>query len=46
MPSPSRRWQKLQRLLVGESIGVAVMFTVARHERVLDIIVVPHELPA
>jgi serine protease Do len=36
----------LQRLLVGERIGASVRFTVARHERVLDIVVVPHELAA
>jgi serine protease Do len=37
---------ELQRLLVGERIGASVTFTVARHERVLDIAVVPHELAA
>ena len=31
---------------VGERIGAAVTFMVARHERVLDIVVVPHELAA
>jgi S1-C subfamily serine protease len=37
---------ELQRLLVGERIGASVTFTVARHERVLDIAVVPNELAA
>ena len=37
---------ELQRLLVGERIGAPVTFTVARHERVLDIVVVPNELAA
>jgi S1-C subfamily serine protease len=37
---------ELQRLLVGERIGESVTFTVARHERVLDIVVVPNELAA
>jgi hypothetical protein len=37
---------ELQRLLVGERIGTAVTFTVARHERVLDVVVVPRELAA
>ncbi|HYQ11297.1 MAG TPA: trypsin-like peptidase domain-containing protein [Gaiellaceae bacterium] len=37
---------ELQRLLVGERIGASVTFTVARHERVLDIVVVPNELAA
>ncbi len=36
----------LQRLLVGERIGTAVTFTVARHEHVLEIAVVPLELAA
>src|SRR6476469_9852330 len=37
---------ELQRLLVGERIVASVTFTVARHERVLDIVVVPNELAA
>jgi S1-C subfamily serine protease len=37
---------ELQRLLVGERIGASVTFTVARHERVLDIAVIPNELAA
>ena len=37
---------ELQRLLVGERIGASVTFTVARHERVLEIVVVPNELAA
>jgi len=37
---------ELQRLLVGERIGASVTFTVARHDRVLDIVVVPNELAA
>ena len=37
---------ELQRLLVSERIGAPVTFTVARIERVLDIVVVPHELAA
>jgi S1-C subfamily serine protease len=37
---------ELQRLLVGERIGAPVTFTLARHERVFDVVVVPHELAA
>jgi S1-C subfamily serine protease len=37
---------ELQRLLVGERIGAPVTFTVARHEHVLDIVVIPNELAA
>ena len=37
---------ELQRLLVGERIGASVTFTVARHEHVLDLVVVPNELAA
>jgi S1-C subfamily serine protease len=37
---------ELQRLLVGERIGASVTFTVARHERVLDVAVIPNELAA
>ena len=43
---PVETMAELQRLLVGERIGSRVTFTVARHERVLDIVVVPHELAA
>ena len=43
---PVETMAELQRLLVGERIGASVTFTVARHERVLDIAVVPHELAA
>jgi S1-C subfamily serine protease len=43
---PVETMGELQRLLVGERIGASVTFTVARHERVLDIIVVPNELAA
>jgi len=37
---------ELQRLLVRERIGSSVTFTVARHEHVLDIVVIPSELAA
>jgi serine protease Do len=43
---PVETMAELQRLLVGERIGASVTFTVARHERVFDIVVVPHELAA
>jgi S1-C subfamily serine protease len=43
---PVETMTELQRLLVGERIGAPVTFTVGRHERVLDIVVVPHELAA
>jgi serine protease Do len=43
---PLETMGELQRLLVGERIGASVTFTVARHERVLDIVVVPNELAA
>jgi S1-C subfamily serine protease len=43
---PVETMGELQRLLVGERIGASVTFTVARHERVLDIAVVPNELAA
>src|SRR5262249_11580936 len=43
---PLQTMSELQRLLVGERIGASVTFTVARHEHVLDIVVVPHELAA
>jgi serine protease Do len=43
---PVETMAELQRLLVGERIGAPVTFTVARHERVLDIVAVPRELAA
>src|SRR5437868_4948593 len=43
---PVETMAELQRLLVGERIGAPVTFTVARHEHVLEIAVVPHELAA
>jgi S1-C subfamily serine protease len=43
---PVETMAELQRLLVGERIGASVTFTVARHERVLEVVVVPHELAA
>jgi serine protease Do len=43
---PVETMAELQRLLVGERIGASVTFTVARHERVLDVVVVPLELAA
>jgi serine protease Do len=43
---PVETMAELQRLLVGERVGASVTFTLARHERVLDIVVVPHELAA
>jgi serine protease Do len=43
---PVETMAELQRLLVGERIGEPVTFTVARHERVLEIAVVPLELAA
>jgi len=43
---PVETMAELQRLLVGEQIGAPVTFTVARHERVLDVVVVPRELAA
>jgi S1-C subfamily serine protease len=43
---PVETMGELQRLLVGERIGASVTFTVARHERVLDIAVIPNELAA
>jgi serine protease Do len=43
---PVETMAELQRLLVGERIGAPVTFTVARHERVLDVVVVPRELAA
>jgi S1-C subfamily serine protease len=44
--SPVETMGELQRLLVSERIGAHVAFTVARHERVLDLVVVPQELAA
>jgi S1-C subfamily serine protease len=43
---PVETMAQLQRLLVGERLGAAVTLTVARHERVLDVVVVRHELAA
>jgi len=43
---PVETMAELQRLLVGERIGASVTFTVARHERILDIVVIPNELAA
>jgi S1-C subfamily serine protease len=43
---PVETMSELQRLLVGERIGASVTFRVARHERVLDLVVVPLELAA
>jgi S1-C subfamily serine protease len=37
---------ELQRLLVGEWIGASVTFAVARHERMFEVVIVPHELAA
>jgi serine protease Do len=44
--NPVETMGELQRLLVGERIGASVTFTLARHERILEIVVVPHELAA
>jgi S1-C subfamily serine protease len=44
--SPIERMSELQRVMVSERIGSAVTFTVARHERLLEIQVVPRELAA
>jgi S1-C subfamily serine protease len=44
--TPVETMSELQRLLVGETIGISVKFTIARHERLLDIDVVPLELAA
>ena len=43
---PVETMAALQRLLVSERIGTPVTFTVARIDRVLDLVVVPHELAA
>ena len=43
---PVETMAELQRLAVGERIGVSVTFTVARHENLLGNVVVPHELAA
>ena len=43
---PIETMAELQRLLISERIGNPVTFTVARHERVLDLVVVPRELAA
>ena len=44
--TPVETMSELQRLLVGETIGTTVTFTVARIDRILDIDVVPLELAA
>jgi S1-C subfamily serine protease len=44
--TPTEGMSELQRVLVSERIGSPVTFTVARHERLLDIDVVPQELAA
>ena len=44
--TPIETMSELQRLLVGETIGTAVAFTVARVDRILDVDVVPLELAA
>jgi S1-C subfamily serine protease len=44
--TPIETMSELQRLLVGETIGTTVTFTVARIDRVLEIPVVPLELAA
>jgi S1-C subfamily serine protease len=44
--SPIEGMSELQRVMVSERIGAPVTFTVARHERLLEIDVVPRELVA
>jgi S1-C subfamily serine protease len=44
--SPIEGMSELQRVMVTERIGSPVTFTVARHERLLEIDVVPQELAA
>jgi len=44
--TPIESMNDLQRLMVSERIGAPVTFTVARHERLLEIDVVPLELAA
>jgi len=44
--TPVETMSELQRLLVGERIGTAVTFTVARIDRIFDVDVVPLELAA
>ena len=44
--SPVEGMSELQRVMVSERIGSPVTFTVARHERLLEIDVVPQELAA
>ncbi len=44
--APIETMSELQRLLVGERIGVPVRFQVARRERLLEVEVVPRELAA
>jgi S1-C subfamily serine protease len=43
---PVETMAELQRLMVGERIGDPVTFTVTRHERRLDVVIVPDELAA
>jgi S1-C subfamily serine protease len=43
---PVETMSELQRMLVGETIGISVTFTVARDTRLVDIDVVPLELAA
>jgi S1-C subfamily serine protease len=42
--SPIEGMSELQRVMVGERIGAAVTFTVARIDRLLEVEVVPREL--
>jgi S1-C subfamily serine protease len=44
--APIEGMSELQRVMVSERIGSPVRFTVARHERLLEIDVVPQELAA
>ena len=44
--SPIEGMSELQRVMVSERIGSPVTFTVARHERILEVDVVPQELAA
>jgi serine protease Do len=44
--APIGGMSELQRVMVGERIGEPVRFTIARHERVFDLDVVPGELAA
>jgi S1-C subfamily serine protease len=44
--SPIEGMSELQRVMASERIGSPVRFTVARHERLLEVDVVPRELAA